>query len=143
MHVNRRCQVTTVDGVVVIFVDGAAWITFDEDDAVPTSCNGAAGRASGGHAYANRVRIRGSNLAVDRFGGRIESMAWRAGAQQAERAEGSEVHGRQSRQGHPTPPSAWKSATDIAAKLGISPQTAGVRCEGCATRRSHDRNNLS
>ena len=32
MHVNRRCQVTTVEGVVVIFVDGAAWTSFDEDD---------------------------------------------------------------------------------------------------------------
>ena len=32
MDVNRRCQVNTVEGVIVVFVDGAAWMSFDEHD---------------------------------------------------------------------------------------------------------------
>jgi transposase-like protein len=124
MQVNQRCQVTTADGVVVIFVNGGPWMTFDKTD---VACRRLAmvqlaEQAVGTHAQiASAFGLR--PLAVDR-------------ARKAYREHG--LAGLLPKKLGPRGPRvtdgpidkviradkrAGKAATDTAAKLGISPQT--------------------
>lgn len=122
MDVNRRCQVNTVEGIIVVFVDGAAWMSFDEDD---VACRRLAmvqlaERAVGTHQQiASAFGLK--PLAVDRFRQAYRQHGLVGLLPKTKGPKGPRVTGGKvdtvilaaKRAGH--------SETGIAAKLGISP----------------------
>ena len=123
MHVNHRCQVTTVDGVVVIFVDGAAWMSFDEDD---VACRRLAmvqlaDRAVGTHAQI-AAAFGLQPLAVDRLRQAYRQRGLAGLLPKKKGPKGPRVTGGRVDRVILAAKRAGQSATDIAAKLGISPQ---------------------
>lgn len=124
MHVNHRCQVTTVDGVVVIVVDGAAWMSFDEGD---VACRRLAmvqlaDRAVGTHAQiASAFGLK--PLAVDRLRAAYRKHGLPGLMPKRNGPKGPRLTGGKVDKVILAAKRAGQSMTDLAGKLGISPQT--------------------
>ncbi len=124
MHVNHRCQMTTVEGVVVIFVDGAAWMSFDEDD---VTCRRLAmvqlaERAVGTHAQI-AAAFGLEPLAVDRARQAYRQHGLPGLLPRKKGPKGPRVTGGRVDKVILAATRAGQSATEIAAKLGINPQS--------------------
>ena len=123
MHVNQRCQVTTVEGVVVIFVDGVAWMSFDEQD---VACRRLAmvqlsDRGVGTHAQiASAFGL--TPLAVDRCRKAYREHGVAGLLPKTNGPKGPRVTGGKVDKVILAAAGAGRSATEIAAKLGINSQ---------------------
>jgi transposase len=121
VDVNRRCQVKTVGGVIVVFVDGAAWMSFDADD-VPCrrlAMVQLAERAVGTHqqiASAFGLKL----LAVDRFRRAYREHGLAGLLPKAKGPKGPRVTGGKIDKVILSAKRAGQSETRIAATLGIS-----------------------
>jgi transposase len=121
VDVNRRCQVNTVDGVIVVFVDGAAWLSFDEND-VPCrrlAMVQLAERAVGTHRQiASAFGLQ--PLAVDRFRRAYRQQGLAGLLPKAKGPKGPRVTGGRVDNVILAARRAGRSQTGIAAQLGIS-----------------------
>ena len=121
VHVNHRCKITTVGGVVVVFVDGAAWMTFDEDD---VACRRLAivqlaERAVGTHQQiASAFGLK--PLAVDRFRRAYREHGLAGLLPKRKGPKGPRVTGGKVDKVLLAAKRAGQSETEIAGKLGIS-----------------------
>jgi transposase len=121
VDVNRRCQVKTVGGVIVVFVDGAAWMSFEDDD-VPCrrlAMVQLAERAVGTHQQiASAFGLK--PLAVDRFRRAYREHGLAGLLPKAKGPKGPRVTGGKIDKVILAAKRAGQSETRIAATLGIS-----------------------
>lgn len=121
VDVNRRCQVNTVEGVIVVFVDGVAWMSFDECD---VACRRLAmvqlaERAVGTHRQiASAFGLK--PLAVDRFRRAYREHGLTGLLPKTKGPKGPRVTGGKVDKVLLAAKRAGQSETGIAAKLGIS-----------------------
>jgi hypothetical protein len=126
-HVNRRCQVTIDDGVVVIIIDGAPWMTFDEDD---VACRRLAMVQLAQQGVGTHAQIASAfglqPLAVDRLRRAYRQDGLAGLLPKRMGPKGPRVTGGSVDKVILAAKRAGKPTTDTAAKLGISSQTVRV-----------------
>jgi DNA-binding MarR family transcriptional regulator len=121
MSFDQRCEVTTIDGIVVVFVDGAPWMTFDKED---VACERLAMvqlavRGVGTHEeIASAFGLK--SLSVDRFRKAFREHGVTGLLPKKKGPKGPRVTGGKIDHVIVAAKRAGQLTTDIAAKLGIS-----------------------